>query len=472
METPSNPPSQAARPLDEIIEAQRAFHATQVTLSAEFRAQQLMALQNALDTHESELLSALHADLRKGAHEAYVTELGFIKAEIAYALRYLKRWMRPRRVGAPLLVWPSRALVYPEPYGVVLIIGPWNYPVQLALGPLVGAIAAGNCACIKPSELAPATSAALSRLVRTTFPWSYVAVVEGGRETAKELLTRHFDCVFFTGSGAVGRRVLEASAQTLTPVTLELGGKNPCIVCKDAPLEIAARRIAWGKWLNAGQTCIAPDILFVDEGIKGALLHSLAEVLKAFYPDSPRRSPDFGRIVNRAHYERLCGYLREGRIALGGEHDPDELFIEPTVLEDLAADAVALREEIFGPILPLVTFSELDDVLQRMRSCPAPLALYLFSRDRCIHRRVLAATRSGGVCINDTMSHAFCKRLPFGGFGASGMGSYHGKAGFECFTHYRSVLVRATWPDFRFRYPPVRTSLTLLKAAYRVMTRE
>lgn len=472
METPSKSAPQTARPLDGIIHAQRAYHATQATLSYEFRARQLTTLHDALDTHEPELLNALHADLRKAPQEAYVTELGFVKAEIAYALRHLKRWMRPTRVRTPLLVWPSRALVQPEPHGVVLIIGPWNYPVQLTLGPLVGAIAAGNCACIKPSELAPATSAILNRLISSTFPNDYIAVVEGGRETAEELLACRFDYVFFTGSGAVGRRVLEASARTLTPVTLELGGKNPCIVCRDAPLQTAARRIAWGKWLNAGQTCIAPDLLFVHETVKDAFLHALAKTLKQFYPESPRQSPHYGRIVNRAHYDRLCGYLREGRVTLGGEHDADECFIEPTVLEDLPPGALALREEIFGPILPLLTFSELDEVLQTLRSFPAPLALYLFTHDRLIQQRVMAATQSGGVCINDTMSHALCKRLPFGGFGASGMGRYHGKAGFDSFTHLRSVLIRATWPDPHFRYPPVRTSLALLKAAFRFMTRE
>lgn len=454
-----------------VAQALRAFHATGATRPLDYRLAQLRALREALVARESEFLDALHADLGKPRLEAYATELGLVLSNIDYALGRVARWMRPRRCGVPLLVRPARATVCPEPYGAVLIIGPWNYPLQLLLSPLVSAIAAGNCVCLKPSELAPATSAAVSRMLRSVFPSDYVAVVEGAGDTAEALIGQGFDYLFFTGSTSVGRKVMESAARCLTPVTLELGGKSPCIVCADADSEVTARRILWGKLMNAGQTCVAPDHVLVDERAMGPLLDAMGRVLREFLGDSPRSSPDYGRIVNRRHFDRLAGCLGHGRVVHGGDHDVDTLFIAPTVMTDVDAASPLATDEIFGPILPVMPFADIQTVLDDLRGRPAPLALYLFTRDRAIQQRVPAATRSGGVCINDTMSHLMCKELPFGGVGASGMGSYHGKAGFDCFTHYRSVLRRSLRPDPRLRYPPARVSLDMLRRVYRFLLR-
>jgi len=352
---------------------------------------------------------------------------------------------------------------------VALIIGPWNYPFQLLLSPLVGALAAGNCAVLKPSELAPHTTIAIAELIRAIFPEEYVAVVPGERDTAEALLREKFDAIFFTGSSPVGRAVMAAAAQHLTPVTLEMGGKCPCLVCADAPLDIAARRIVWGKFMNAGQTCVAPDFVLVDRRVRVDLVESMKRVLREFYGDDPQRSPDYGRIVNRRHLERLGGYLEHGHIAHGGQHDPNDLYLAPTILTDVPLEAPAMRDEIFGPILPVLEFGQLDEALDLLRDRPTPLALYLFTRDRAVQARVLTATRSGGLCVNDTITHMIGKHLPFGGLGESGLGAYHGKASFDCFTHYRSILRRSFKPDLRFRYPPPRLSLAGLKRAYRFL---
>ncbi len=454
-----------------MVSALRTFYATGATRSHAFRTRQLQALSRAIMVHEETLLHALHADLRKSGPEAYASEIGLVQTDITYALRNLRHWMRPRRVRGPLLTWPSRGAVCPEPYGSALIIGPWNYPVHLLLTPLVGAIAAGNCVCLKPSELAPATSRAVADLVRDAFPPDYISVAEGGRETAQQLLAQGFDCIFFTGSALVGRSVLEAAARTLTPATLELGGKNPCIVCSDVPVEIAARRILWGKCLNAGQTCIAPDYILVDRTLMTPLINALRQTLATFFPEGIQGSPDYGRIINVAHFQRIRSYMRTGRIVLGGACDLDDLFIEPTVLLDVPDDAPVLHEEIFGPVLPVLGVDRLDEALALVNARPAPLALYAFTRDRAVQRRIQNETASGGVCFNDVLSHAFAKGLPFGGVGPSGMGAYHGKTSFDCFSHRRSVLRRAFRPDFSFRYPPVHSKVATLRKIYGLLMR-
>jgi len=451
--------------------ALRAFYHSQATRPIAFRKEQLRALGRAIEVHDSDILDALHADLRKPRLEAYASEVGFVLSDIDYAVRYMAGWARPKRRRAPLISWPSRGCVRPEPYGAVLIIGPWNYPFQLLVSPLVGAMAAGNCVCLKPSELAPATSAVIAQIIRDTFPKDYIAVVEGGRETAEDLISQGFDCLFFTGSARVGRQVMKAAARHLTPLTLELGGKNPCIVCRDIDLRAAARRILWGKCMNAGQTCVAPDYVLVDTHIENRLLTEFKRVLHEFYGDAPRQSLDYGRIVNHRHFERLVGYLDQGRIVCGGEHEADDLFIAPTVLADIHQSSLVMQEEIFGPILPVVPFQSIDELVVGLRQRPKPLALYLFTRDRAIQERILAETGSGGVCINDTMSHLFSKNLPFGGVGTSGMGRYHGKASFDCFTHNRSVLRRSMWPDPGFRYPPARHSLATVRRFYHLLMR-
>ncbi len=452
-----------------LIRRQRDYFDSGATRSLDCRRAQLRKLQAALVASEPALLSALHADLRKPPQEAYTAEIGFVLSEIRHALRRLPAWMSPQRRRTPLLAWPARGWVQPEPYGVALVMGPWNYPFQLLVSPLVGALAAGNCVVLKPSEYAPHTAAAVAQLIRATFSEEYIAVVPGEREAAEALLRERFDTIFFTGSTGVGRAVMAAAARHLTPVTLELGGKCPCLVCADAPLDITARRIAWGKFMNAGQTCVAPDFVLVDRRISEALVSALKQAIRQFYGDDPQKSPDYGRIINRQHLDRLTGYLSSSQIACGGRRDPDDLYLAPTILTRVMADAPVMLEEIFGPILPVLEFDRLDDALASLRQRPTPLALYLFTRDRATQKRVLNATRSGGVCLNDTIVHMIGKDLPFGGLGDSGLGAYHGQASFDSFTHYRSVLNRSLAFDSKLRYPPPRLKLAALKRACRLL---
>ncbi|MCC6231837.1 MAG: aldehyde dehydrogenase family protein [Verrucomicrobiales bacterium] len=448
---------------------QRAFFRSGATHPQEFRSAQLHRLRRALETHEADLLTALYADLHKPAHEAYSAELGLVLGEIRNALRHLGSWMKPRRHRAPWLAWPSHGFTRPEPRGVALILGPWNYPVQLLLSPLVGALAAGCCAILKPSEYAPHTAAVIARMIRATFTEEQVTVVEGGSDVAETLLRERFDTVFFTGSSAVGRSVMTAAARHLTPVTLELGGKCPCLVCADAPLAVTARRVVWGKFMNAGQTCVAPDFVLVDRRIYPAFLQALRDAILSFYGPDPRQSPDFGRIVNRRHFDRLTAYLSAGHLAHGGQSDPGTLYVAPTLLTDVPPDAPVMQEEIFGPILPVIEFENLDDALASLRDRPTPLALYLFTRDRPTQQRVIEATRSGGVCVNDTIMQMLGQELPFGGLGESGIGSYHGRASFDAFTHHRSVLRRSLVLDPSFRYPPPKISFARMKTAMRLL---
>ena len=453
----------------DLIQRQRAFFRSGATRPLEFRRAQLQKLRDALEASEAALLGALHADLHKPAAEAYLGEVGFVLSEIRHTLRHLPAWMKPQRRRIPLLAWPGQGFIHPEPFGVALIIGPWNYPLQLLLLPLVGAVAAGNCAVLKPSELAPHTAAALAKLIRGVFAEEYIAVCEGEREVAEALLRERFDKVFFTGGTNVGRIVMAAAAQHLTPVTLELGGKCPCIVCADAPLEVTARRIAWGKFMNAGQTCVAPDFVLVDRRIREELVRSLQQAIREFYGENPQQSPDYGRIINRRHFDRLTGLLDAGRVAHGGQHDAQDLYLAPTLLTDVPLDASVMQEEIFGPILPVLAFDRLADALALLRDRPTPLALYLFTQDRAAQKRVLAEARSGGVCFNDTVVHILGKQLPFGGLGESGLGTYHGKASFDCFTHYRPAVRRSFRFDAKLRYPPPKVSLETLKRVSRFL---
>lgn len=452
-----------------LVQRQRAFFQSGATRPLDFRRAQLRRLGDALAAHEAALLAALQADLRKSAQEAWASEIGFVLSDLRHALRRLPAWMTPQRRRTPLLAWPARGFLQPEPYGVALIIGPWNYPLQLLLSPLVGAMAAGNCAVLKPSEFAPHTAAALARLVSEGFAPEYLAVCEGEREVAEALLRERFDKIFFTGSTSVGRAVMAAAAKHLTPVTLELGGKCPCLVCADAPLDITARRIAWGKFMNAGQTCVAPDFVLVDRRMRDGLLDALKQALREFYGADPQQSADYGRIINRRHFDRLTGYLGAGRVVHGGQHDASDLYLAPTILTDVPLEAPAMQEEIFGPILPVRAIEDLAEALAGLRDRPTPLALYLFTRERATRQRVLAETRSGGVCLNDTILHILGKDLPFGGLGESGLGAYHGRASFDCFTHSRPVLQRSFRWDSKLRYPPPRLSLAGLKRGLRLL---
>lgn len=452
-----------------LISRQRTFFQSGATRSLEYRRAQLGRLYQVLKEHEQTLLAALHADLRKSQYEAYTSEMGLVLSEIRHAIRHLPAWMRPERRSMPLMVWPARGFIRPEPQGVALIIGPWNYPLQLMLVPLVGAMAAGNCAILKPSEFAPHTSAAISHLMGATFPEEYIAVVQGEQPVAEALLQQKFDAILFTGSTHVGRAVMAAAARHLTPVTLELGGKCPCLVCADAPMEVTARRIIWGKLMNAGQTCVAPDHVLVDHRVYDSFLDAAKRAIRTFYGNDPQQSPDYGRIINHRHFDRLTSYLGSGQIACGGHHDAKDLYLSPTILTGVSWDAPVMREEIFGPILPVMEFTSMDDVLAKLREQPTPLALYLFTQNHAEQERVLSCTRSGGVCINDAITHMIGRNLPFGGCGDSGMGAYHGRASFECFTHRRSVLRQSFAFDPRLRYPPPSITLDWLKRAYRFL---
>ncbi len=455
----------------EIIRNQRLFFQGGATRGLRSRLESLDALGRAIRAAEKPLLDALQADLGKSAHEAYAAEVGFILSEIAHARRNLRRWMAPIRVGSPMLLWPASASIVPEPRGVVLIISPWNYPFQLACSPLVSALAAGNTAVVKPSEFAPATAAALADLVRAALPPERVQVITGGAETAAALLGEPFDHIFFTGGGVVGRQVLQAAAASLTPCTLELGGKSPCIVCADANLPVAARRIAWGKFLNAGQTCLAPDFVWADRRIVKPLLDELVRAIGQFFGAEPRTSSDYGRIVSTRHFDRLQALLPGARIVCGGTGSRDARYLAPTILTDLRADAPVMREEIFGPILPVLAYDTLNAVIDDLRQRPIPLALYLFSETRAVQDHILGRVRSGGACVNDTILQVLNPRLPFGGLGGSGMGASRGRAGFDTFSHRRSVLRRGTRQDTPFRYPPSRVPLRWLKRALPVLLR-
>jgi len=421
-----------------------------------WRKEALRAMKRLVAEGEPELLDAMHADLGKPAVEARLTDLSFVQAEVDVMLKHLERWTRPEHVSVPAVQQPGRATIVREPLGVALVIAPWNYPVQLLLVPMAAAIAAGNCVVGKPSELAPATSAAISRLAARYLDHRAVAIEEGGVQEAQALLTERFDAIFYTGNGRVGRIVMEAAAKHLTPVTLELGGKSPVIVDADADLEVAARRIAWGKFLNAGQTCVAPDYVLVHERVEGALVDALRATLRVFYGDHPAQSPDYARIVNDGHFERLTGLLSSSaaEVAIGGDTARDDRFIAPTVLTNVTPDDPVMDEEIFGPILPVIAVHDVAEAIAFVRQRPKPLALYVFSGTKSRIDDVLAGTTSGSVGVNCTVLQVGIPALPFGGVGASGMGAYHGKQGFETFSHRRAVLVKPTRLDPTVLYPP------------------
>ena len=451
----------AQAPVKDIIHKQRQFFATGKTKDVEWRIEQLRRLKQAIVDEQEAIINAVKADLGRPDFEAYF-ELAAI-SEINYALKHLKSWVKPKKVRAGIEQFPASAKIYPEPLGVVLIISPWNYPFQLMISPLTGAIAAGNCAVLKPSELAAHTSRAIADIIQKTFDPAYIAVVEGGVETSQQLLEEKFDRIFFTGGTAIGKIVMQAAAKHLTPVTLELGGKSPCIVDYDVDLNYAAKRITWGKYLNAGQTCIAPDYLLVHSRIKSELLIEIKKCVKEFYGDDPSKSPDYSRIISRRHLERLEPLLKDGEIAIGGQTKPEEKYIAPTVIDRISWESPVMQEEIFGPILPVLEYTDLTEAIAQINARPKPLALYVFSKDKQKQEQVLQETSSGGVCINDTVMQVGVSTLPFGGVGDSGIGSYHGKASFDTFSHYKSVLKKGFRLDPNWRYPPYKDKLSLLK---------
>jgi aldehyde dehydrogenase (NAD+) len=424
------------------------------TRDAQWRLEQLAALERMMSEREQEIMDALAHDLGKPPQEAWISEISYVASTASYCRRNLRRWMKRRRVRTPLIGQPGRSWVQPEPLGVILIIGPWNYPLQLVLSGLAAAIAAGNCAILKPSELAPATSALLARLVPDYLDSRCIRVVEGGIPETTALLELPFDHILYTGNGAVGRIVMAAAAKNLTPVTLELGGKSPCVVLPDADLEIAARRIAWGKFTNAGQTCIAPDYVLTDEETQSQLVPMLAGAITDMFGSDPAASKSYGRIVNHRHFDRLLGLIDSGTLASGGSSDRDALYIEPTVLTDVAADSAAMEEEIFGPILPILHVESLDDAIRFVRKGDKPLAAYIFTANAASQERFLDKVSSGSACVNDTMMFMTVDELPFGGVGESGMGAYSGEHGFRTFSHMKAVMKRSWRPDLAMRYAP------------------
>ncbi|BAY63816.1 aldehyde dehydrogenase [Calothrix brevissima NIES-22] len=448
--------------INDIIRKQREFFQTGKTKDVAFRIEQLKILKQAVLENEQAIIQALKADLNKPEFEAYATEI-LVYKEIDYAIKHIKTWTKPQKAAVPLEFLQYSAKIYPDPLGVVLIIGPWNYPFNLMIGPLVGAIAAGNCTILKPSELAPHTSSLLAGIIAKYFDPAYIALIEGGVETSQNLLAEKFDYIFFTGGTNVGRIVMEAAAKHLTPVTLELGGKSPCIVDTEINLEHTIKRIIWGKFVNAGQTCIAPDYILVDKKIKTNLVDGLKKTIKEFYGDNPETSPDYARIISAKHFDRLVNLLNNGEVIIGGETNPAERYIAPTLLENVSLDNAIMQEEIFGPILPIIEYDDIKEAIALINSRPKPLALYLFSQNKNLQQRILQETTSGGVCLNDTIMQYGVSSLPFGGVGDSGIGSYHGKASFDTFSHRKSVLQNSFLFDLNWRYAPYQGKLAFLK---------
>lgn len=442
---------------------QKSFFLTGKTKEIQFRIDALEKLRSTIKNYEKPLLEALNADLNKSEFDAYTTEIGVLLEEIRFTLSNLRSWVKPEKVKTPVTHVGSTSYVYPEPYGVALIISPWNYPFQLAIAPLIGAIAAGNCAIIKPSELTPKTSEVLAKLIKEIFPEEYITVALGGVEVSTALLSENVDYIFFTGSVPVGRVVMEAASKNLTPLTLELGGKSPCIVHEDANLKIAAKRIAWGKFTNAGQTCVAPDYLYVHSSVKDQFLTDLEEAITELYGEEPLQNQNFTRIVSERHFNRLKSFLSDGDIYLGGNTSPEKLLIEPTVLTNITWEDSIMADEIFGPILPVMEYNDITDVIEGIHKHPNPLALYVFTESAEIEKKVLHNVSFGGGCINDTLYHLASPYLPFGGVGNSGMGAYHGKGSFDTFSHKKAVLKQTTMFDIPFRYPNAKNALKRIK---------
>ncbi len=440
--------------IHETVQAQRAYFNTGATLPVSFRLEMLRKLRDAVDRRERDLADALSADLGKSAYESFMCEIGLARTEITYMLRHTRRLAGERTVRTPLAQFAARSFRKPSPYGNTLIMSPWNYPVLLTLDPLADAIAAGNTAVVKPSAYAPAASALLAEIIGDCFPAEYVAAVTGGRRENAALLEEKFDFIFFTGSQEVGKEVLRRAAEHLTPAVLELGGKSPCIVDETARLPLAARRIVFGKYLNCGQTCVAPDYILCHSSVKDRLVDALREEIRRQYGAEPLDNPAYGRIVNEKHFQRLLGLIDPDKVAAGGQSRPETLQIAPTILERVTGDDPVMQEEIFGPILPVLTYDRFEDLYAALADRAKPLALYLFSQDRARVREAMSRFRFGGGCVNDVVIHLASSELGFGGVGESGMGAYHGRAGFEAFSHTKSIVDKKTWMDLPMRYQP------------------
>ncbi|MCJ1655991.1 aldehyde dehydrogenase [Staphylococcus sp. NRL 16/872] len=455
--------------IEQQFENSKTFFKTHKTKDIKFRKQQLKKLSKSIKNHENELLEALKEDLGKSPVEAYATEIGILLKSIKTARKELKNWAKTKQVDTPLFMFPSKSYIKPEPYGTVLIIGPFNYPVQLVFEPLIGAIAAGNTAIVKPSELTPHVASVISKIIETTFASEYISTVEGGIEETQALINLPFDYMFFTGSEKVGQIVYEAASKNLVPVTLELGGKSPVIVDETANIKVASDRISFGKFTNAGQTCVAPDYILVNRKVKNELIHALKHSISEFYGKNIQKSPDFGRIVNEKHFNRLNELLavHHNEVAFGGHTDASERYIEPTILEGINPLSKIMQEEIFGPLLPIITYDDFDEAIDIIQSKSKPLSLYLFSEDENTTHRVLNELSFGGGAINDTLMHLANPNLPFGGVGSSGIGQYHGKYTFDTFSHKKSYIFKSTRLDSSIIYPPYKGKFKYIKAIFK-----
>ena len=447
------------------LQHMRHFATAQGTTSYDTRKQKLLRLKQMILRYEEDLHQALYTDLKKSAEESWVTETGFIIAELSYTIKHLKKWMQPQRVPTNLLNFPGRSFILKEPLGVVFIIGPWNYPFQLLFAPLIGALAAGNCVVLKPSEAAPATAAVMEKLIIQTFSKEEVLIVQGdGVTVIPEIMANfRFDHVFYTGSTSVGKKIYAMAAEQLTPVTLELGGKSPCVVDKDANIKVAARRIALTKFSNAGQMCVAPDYLLVHQSVKEAWMSELKKAILEFYTHDPATSYNYGKIINSRQFDRLLQYIEKGTVAFGGRYDAATHYLEPTILENVSVEDAVMGEEIFGPVLPVLSFETFDDAKAIISQNPDPLAFYIFTENKATEERWLSHIAFGGGCVNNASWHLTNPHLPFGGRGNSGIGRYHGRYSFDVFTHQKGILKTPTWFDPNVKYPPYKGKLKLFK---------
>lgn len=453
----------------EFLKEHKRYFNTGKTKEINFRISQLRNLRNSIKKYEKEILDALYKDLGKSEFEGYTTEIGFTLNSIKHALKNLKRWIKPKKVRTSIFQFPSKGYIISEPYGTVLIIGPFNYPFQLLIEPLIGAIAAGNCVVLKPSEATTNVTKLLEKIINETFDSNYIRLVQGEKKTTEALINSPFDYIFFTGSAAVGKVVMEAASKNLVPVTLELGGKSPAIVDKSANLEVIVPRLLYGKFVNVGQTCVAPDYILVHKEIKENLIETLKKTIVNFYGDNILENKDYGRIVNERHFNRLIDILSKDnkKVIYGGDYNKESHFIEPTLLNNITYEDAVMEDEIFGPLLPILDYEDLDDVIKDLNIRHKPLALYVFTEDKKVEEKILNSVSFGGGCVNDTLSHVAEACLPFGGVGNSGMGTYHGKESFKTFSHRKSILKKSTKINLKFIFPPYRDKVSLVRKIFK-----
>ncbi len=450
--------------INEILKVHKNYFYRGETKSISFRLDQLRKLKNSIKEREEDLIKALYEDLGKPSFEAYATEIGYVLDSIRYMMKHLKSWAKVKKVKTPFIHFGAKSYIYSEPYGTVLIIGPFNYPFQLLIEPLIGAMASGNCMVLKPSENTPYTSNIIKNMIKEKFDEKYISVIEGGVGTTSSLIHAPFDYIFFTGSIKVGKIVMEAASKNLVPITLELGGKSPCIIEESANLDIAAQRVVWGKFLNVGQTCVAPDYLLVHKNVKKEVLKKIKQTIRTFYGENPSVSKDYGKIVNEKAFNRLIHLIDKNKVVIGGEYNKEDLYIGPTIIDEVNWEDPIMEDEIFGPILPIIEYEDLNSIIQMINERPKPLALYLFTENKKIKEKVIRSISFGGGCINDTLSHVASPYIPFGGVGTCGIGSYHGKYSFDVFSHKKSVMKKTTKFNLKEMYPPYHDGkLNILK---------